>query len=129
MIKIGNMILTPRMWRIWSKITNQTLSKLRSVAGESVTELEGQSDSANMEEGDKSQEDEEEENQDEKSRKETEKSMDTDDNLRKRDGGHNTVVDSFKKVTRAEWSKMTYKKMKRKRTRMRRAEKKLRRAW
>ena len=28
--------------------------------------------------------------------------MDTDDNLRKRDGGHNTVVDSFKKVTRAE---------------------------
>jgi len=81
-------------------------------AGESVTELEGQSDSANMEEGDKSQEDEEEENQDEESRKEAEKSMDTDDNLRKRDGGHNTVVDSFKKVTRAEWSKMTYKEKK-----------------
>ena len=81
-------------------------------AGEGVTELEGQSDSANMEEGDKSQEDEEEENQDEESRKEAEKSMDTDDNLRKRDGGHNTVVDSFKKVTRAEWSKMTYKEKK-----------------
>ena len=38
--------------------------------------------------------------------------MDTDDDLRKSDGGHNTVVDSFKKVTRAEWSKMTYKEKK-----------------
>ena len=32
MIKIGNMTLMLRMWRIWSKITSQTLSKLRSVA-------------------------------------------------------------------------------------------------
>jgi len=80
---------------------------------QSTTEPEGESDSMmKMDEGDKSQEDEQDENQDEESRKEAEKSMDTDDDPRKSDDGRNTVVDTFKKVTRAEWSKMTYKEKK-----------------
>jgi len=43
--------------------------------------------------------------------KKEEKVMDTGDDLRKRDGG-DMQVDSFKKVTRAEWSKMTLKEKK-----------------
>merc|ERR1719370_1731137 len=43
--------------------------------------------------------------------KKEEKVMDTGDNLKKNDGG-DMQVDSFKKVTRAEWSKMTLKEKK-----------------
>ena len=79
----------------------------------SATEPEGESDLMTKNERDERQEDDKDENQeDEESQKEAEKSMDTDDNLRKGDGGRDTVVDSFKKVTRAEWSKMTYKEKK-----------------
>ena len=73
---------------------------------------EGQSDSMNMDEGNKGGEHEKEGNQDEvEEGKKEEKVMDTGDDLRKRDGG-DMEVDSFKKVTRAEWSKMTLKEKK-----------------
>ena len=59
----------------------------------------GQSNSLKMEGGNNSQEDEE-----------ADKSMGTDENLSQSDA--NKEVESFKKVTRAEWSKMTYKEKK-----------------
>lgn len=70
---------------------------------------EGQSESLDneMDEGHTRQKYREGSNYDQEDRDEAEKSMDTDDNQRKMDEGR-AEADSFKKVTRAEWSKMTY---------------------
>ena len=78
-------------------------------AKDDEVEPEGQSDSVNMDDENKSQE----ENQDEedKGKKEDEKILSTGDNSRKSHGG-DMEDDSFKKVTRAEWSKMTLKEKK-----------------
>ena len=78
-------------------------------AKDKEVEAEGPTDSMNKDDGNKSQEHEEEENQneDDEGIKEDETIMDTEDNSRKSDRG-----DSFKKVTRAEWSKMTLKEKK-----------------
>ena len=74
---------------------------------------EGQSDPMDMDEGSKGREHEEEGNQDEddEGKKEDGKFVDMGDQLEKNNGG-DAQADSFKKVTRAEWSKMTLKEKK-----------------